>query len=69
MPASEFSAPHLFSENRKLATCTSNSISASPSISFGLARVSPDSIRALSLWCRNMFMRQSAHVVPFISWP
>src|SRR5262249_36856280 len=64
-----FSAPHLSSENGGLETTISNFFSALPSSSFGLLSVSPHSMRAPSLPCRNMFIRQSAHTLPFESCP
>src|SRR5713101_869241 len=63
------SAPHLSSENGGLATTTLNLINLSSSISFGLVMVSHHSMRALSISCRNMFIRHKAQVLPFDSWP
>ena len=63
------SAPHLSSENGGFATTTSNFISASFSMSFGLPMVSPHSIRAASLLWTSMFIRHNAQVLPFISCP
>ncbi len=66
---SALSAPHLSSENGGLATTQLNFIRRSFSTSSGLFRVSHHSIRALSKPCRNMFIRQSAQVLPLDSMP
>src|SRR5215470_10447058 len=64
-----FSTPQLSSENGGLETTTSNFFIALPSSNLGLLSVSPHSTRAPSLPCRNMFIRQSAHTLPFDSCP
>ena len=69
LSCSATSAPHLSSENGGLATTTSNRMSRSSSTSCGLPIVSHHSMRALSISCRNMFILQSAQVLPFDSWP
>jgi hypothetical protein len=63
------SAHHLSSENGGLATTVSNFIRESHSFSFGLFRVSPQRIMALSNQCKNIFIIASAHVLPFASCP
>ena len=61
--------PHLSRLNGGLATTTSNFMSESPSRICGSPIVSPQRTSALSLSCRNMFIRASAQVLPFASWP
>ena len=67
--AAASSAPHLSRLNGGFATTVSNFISLSLAFSFGLRKVSPQRITALSNPCRNMFIIASAHVLPFTSCP
>jgi hypothetical protein len=61
------SAPHLSKENGGFATTVSNFISVSHSFSFGLFKVSPQRIVALSNQCKNIFITARAQVLQLFS--